>query len=143
MSKAAFKNPFDSCEEAEAMLKKTIQSPKPMTPRRMVLNEAERITHHDRNANYGNPEDNFQHIANLWNCYLRVSRPECPLLTPMDVAIMCMQVKVARLGNNPMHWDSIVDIAGYAACAGDIAMSGNVYSTQQQGGPTNSEPITK
>jgi hypothetical protein len=77
------------------------------------------ITHHDRNANYGNPEDNFQHIANLWNNYLAVRRPEAAVITPADVAVMNMLIKVARLGNNPNHHDSAVDIAGYAACLAD------------------------
>jgi hypothetical protein len=81
------------------------------------------ITHHDRNANYGNPEDNFQHIANLWNSYLRVSRPQTALITPADVAIMNMLIKVARLGNNPNHYDSALDIAGYAACLADCQVN--------------------
>lgn len=89
------------------------------TPRARILNEAMTITHHDRNANYGNPEDNFKHIANLWNAYLKVSKRDIGL-TPADVAVMNMFIKVARLGNNPAHHDSAVDIAGYAACLGDI-----------------------
>lgn len=91
----------------------------PDTKRAKLLDTAMEITHHDRNANYGNPEDNFQHIANLWNSYLRVSRPQAPLLIPADVAVMNMLIKVARLGNNPNHYDSAVDIAGYAACLAD------------------------
>lgn len=88
------------------------------TPREYVLKEAMRITHHDRNANYGNPEDNFQHIANLWEDYLAVSGRKAEL-EPADVAVMMMLVKIARLGNNRMHQDSTIDIAGYAACLGD------------------------
>lgn len=92
----------------------------PSTGRAKILQAAMEITHHDRNANYGNPEDNFQHIANIWNAYLAVSRKQAAVLTSADVPIMMMAVKMARLGNNPMHWDSTVDIAGYAACLGDI-----------------------
>lgn len=94
------------------------QIPLPDTKRSRLLQEAMQITHHDRNANYGNPEDNFQHIANLWNNYLNVSRPNIEL-TKADVAVMNMLIKVARLGNNPNHHDSAVDIAGYAACLSD------------------------
>jgi hypothetical protein len=98
----------------------TEETSSPDTARARILDEAMKITHHDRNANYGNPEDNFQHIANLWNSYLRVSRKDMPLVTPGDVAVMNMLIKVARLGNNIAHKDSAVDIAGYAACLGDI-----------------------
>jgi hypothetical protein len=30
-------------------------------------------------------------------------------------------VKIARLANSPDHMDSWIDIAGYAACGGEIA----------------------
>lgn len=102
-----------------------IKSPAPTvmevfdTKRSKLLQQAHEITHHDRNANYGNPEDNFQHIANLWNSYLNVRRPEAAILTKQDVATMNMLIKVARLGNNPNHHDSALDIAGYAACLAD------------------------
>ena len=41
-------------------------------------------------------------------------------ITPKDVATMMGLLKVARIatGSNP---DSFVDLAGYAACAGEIA----------------------
>jgi hypothetical protein len=98
----------------------TEETSSPDTARARILDEAMKITHHDRNSNYGNPEDNFQHIANLWNSYLRVSRKDMPLINSGDVAVMNMLIKVARLGNNIAHKDSAVDIAGYAACLGDI-----------------------
>jgi|ERR1700748_1678942 len=97
---------------------RTEQKQLPDTPRSRLLQEAMTITHHDRNANYGNPEDNFGHIANLWNNYLAVSNRDAAI-TPADVAIFQVLQKVARLGNNPNHHDSAVDIAGYAACLAD------------------------
>lgn len=100
-------------------------NPLPDTARARLLQRAMEITHHDRNANYGNPEDNFQHIANLWNDYLNVRRPEAAVITGADVAVMNMLIKVARLGNNPAHYDSSLDIAGYAACLADIQVSMN------------------
>lgn len=72
------------------------------------------IVHKDRNANYGSPEDNFKQIAELWSAYKKLP------FTSADVAVMNMLIKVARLSTNPQHHDSTVDIAGYAACLGDI-----------------------
>lgn len=69
---------------------------------------------------YGGPEDSFQNIANLWNVYLAAAPVGAPVLTPADVAIMLMQLKVARLMTKIDHRDSIVDIAGYAACLAEI-----------------------
>lgn len=93
-------------------------APPPLTARQRLLREAERITSHDRNANYGNAEDNFQHIANLWMDYLHVSGRDIDI-KPTDVAVMNMLIKIARLGNNQLHADSALDVAGYAACLAD------------------------
>jgi len=95
------------------------------TPRQHLLEEAMRITHRDRNSNYGNPEDNFQTIADLWNGYwnCRVKSKggaQFMQFNSADVAIMSMLIKVARLGNSQGHHDSAVDVAGYAACLADI-----------------------
>lgn len=97
------------------------------TARAKILNEAMDITHKDRNANYGSPEDNFQQIADLWNAYLNarvrnvgLGSPKGYQIQPADVAVMNMLIKVARLAKTLSHHDSAVDIAGYAACLGEI-----------------------
>jgi hypothetical protein len=38
-----------------------------------------------------------------------------------DVAVMLALLKVARIKQNPNHTDNWIDIAGYAACGGEIA----------------------
>ena len=38
-----------------------------------------------------------------------------------DVAVMMALLKIARISENPQHMDSWVDLAGYAACGGEIA----------------------
>lgn len=93
----------------------TPQPETPLTARQRLLREAERITATDRNTNYGNAEDNFQHIADFWMTYLGVNGRNIEI-TPCDVANMMILMKTARLGKNPMHFDSLLDIAGYAAC---------------------------
>lgn len=85
-----------------------------VTPREHILNAAKEATCGDRNLNYGNPEDNFADIADFWSVYKGVN------FTSHDVAVMCVLIKVARLKKSPNHIDSAVDIAGYAACLGDI-----------------------
>ena len=91
------------------------------SPRELLLDEAKTIVMKDRNANYGNPEDNFRQIANLWTAYWNnvVSGVEVTF-NAHDVAIMCMLIKIARLAVTPNHHDSAVDVAGYAACLAEI-----------------------
>lgn len=70
----------------------------------------------ERERDYGTPENNFETIGLLWGVYLRAAHPELA----KDVAAMMGLLKVARIatGSSP---DSFVDLAGYAACAGEIA----------------------
>jgi hypothetical protein len=96
-----------------------------ITGRQRVLEATSKAVLSDRNKAYGNPEDNFRNIAEVWNWWFASKRGEDPRLimfTPMDVAHMMVLMKMARLKTNPTHFDSIVDVAGYAACAGDLAI---------------------
>ena len=91
----------------------------PTSPRERLLKEAIQITTSDRNAAYGNPENNFANIAAYWSSYLTQSTKVDIVISPQDVAHMMILMKVARLATNPTHYDSLLDIAGYAACGED------------------------
>ena len=86
-----------------------------------ILNNAKICTTQDRNNQYGEPEDVFSFVAAKWQVHLD-NRPPGPL-TAHDVAIMMIDLKTARSTNNPAHMDNYIDIAGYAACGGEIATS--------------------
>jgi hypothetical protein len=89
--------------------------------RTKVLQLADKAVNGERQLNYGSPESNFHTIASLWEVY-RDHRPngDAPF-TPADVAIMLALVKIARLTTTPNHFDSWVDIAGYAACGAEVS----------------------
>lgn len=93
-------------------------------PNRVTKNsvlEAALQTVADRGVPYGGVEDNFQRIANLWNAHMQNRYgEEAPYLDPADVAMMMALMKIARLAHAPSHADSWVDVAGYAACGGEI-----------------------
>lgn len=67
----------------------------------------------EREQDYGSPEDSFGLIAQLWTAYMGT------LFTSKDVAMMLALLKVARIHNGD-KMDSFIDLAGYAACAGEI-----------------------
>ena len=88
-----------------------------------ILKKAEKCVCDEREGEYGTPERNFETIARLWNIYLCSAVPgfdEHNGINAKDVGIMMALLKIARIatGNSP---DSFVDLAGYAACAGEIA----------------------
>jgi hypothetical protein len=121
--------------------------------RRALLEEALRITSHDRNSAYGNPEDNFQNIANYWNTYLTTmpGQGKILVLSSQDVAHLMILMKMARLNTNPSHRDSLVDIAGYAACGEDcrvmrsepVAITGFVQQGKQVDHHSNSGDLLR
>ena len=78
-----------------------------------VLDEARAVVV-DRGASYDDPRPNHERIADLWSVIL--DRP----VTPLQVVNCMIAVKLARLVVTPDHRDSLVDIAGYAHCAGVI-----------------------
>ena len=81
-----------------------------------ILATASEYVTKDRAATHGDAEDNFRRIAELWNAYLGADD-----ITTIDVAVMLALLKVARIRSNPTHADNWIDIAGYAACGGEIA----------------------
>lgn len=72
----------------------------------------------NRESDSGTPEDSFTRIAEYWTTHLGIT------VRATDVAIMMALLKVARLGTTPESRDSWVDLAGYAACGGEIALGG-------------------
>ena len=85
-----------------------------ISERARILREAEKNVCGQREQDYGNPESNLQLIADLWADYLGTS------VSAKDVAMMMVLLKVARIKNGGGSGDSFVDIAGYAACGGEI-----------------------
>lgn len=87
--------------------------------RQQLLEQAITVVMKDRNASYEEPEQSFTTISKLWDVYL--SAKVDPTIGPADVSLMMILLKVARLINNPGHYDSALDVAGYAACLADVA----------------------
>lgn len=84
------------------------------SPRAKVLQEAESLITGDRNASYGTPTQNFQNTADLLNVQFGHKLKEG--FTATDVAMIMIQLKMARLIASPNKRDNWVDLAGYAAC---------------------------
>lgn len=88
-----------------------------LNARAEVLRTAESLVNGDRNAQYGDPRQDFQRTADLWTTYLD-GKTE---IEPHDVAIMMTLLKISRLRWSPEKLDSWVDGAGYLACGWDCA----------------------
>jgi hypothetical protein len=90
------------------------------SPEAALVADAIRIVQGPRQKAYGPPERNFERIARLWNAHLvniGLLSETARGLTPVDVAALMRLVKEARLAETPDHYDSHVDIVGYALCA--------------------------
>lgn len=87
-----------------------------VTEREKLLDEAKAIVCGDRDQQYGNPEDAFRVIAEMWTSYLGTE------ITAGDVCDMMILLKVAR-NSYKQKRDNLIDIAGYASCAAECKES--------------------
>lgn len=81
-----------------------------------MLHQAQELIQGSRQQDYGDKLQNFTQIAMLFQGTLAAKLQPGARITPEDVALLMIQVKVARLAKSPDHADSITDVAGYAGC---------------------------
>jgi hypothetical protein len=129
--------PAPAAEEEQVIEAKPAELPKitgttldavdvtPAVRRAEVLDKAKQCVCSERNEQYGEPEDNFAVIASLWETYIKarcVGEGVQVDITARDVAIMMVLFKVGRAATSiDANDDTLVDIAGYAACAAGMA----------------------
>ena len=68
----------------------------------------------ERRKVYGEPAAAMAVVARRWS--ITLGRP----ITPAEVVLCLIDLKLARLGHDPKHQDSILDIAGYAAVLQEV-----------------------
>ena len=83
--------------------------------RATILDTAKACVTQDRAATHGAVENTFGAIAAVWSARLGVT------ITPAQVCILMADLKACRAWNNPSHADNWVDLAGYAACGGELS----------------------
>ena len=99
-------------EESEAMTKSEF------------LDEVKRIVA-EREGQHGKPGETFKGIADTWSTYLTAVVGAPVMLSEEDVAMMMIELKVQRFAHRQTaHMDTLLDIAGYAACAGELVSGG-------------------
>lgn len=69
----------------------------------------------ERRKTYGEPANSMAAVASRWS--ITLGRP----VTPVEVVLCLIDLKLARLGHDPAHRDSILDIAGYAAVLHEVS----------------------
>ena len=99
--------------------------------RKEILDTAEKMVNGDRQDDYGTPEQNFERIAMLWTHYLGPNRLNVGI-TPVDVAAMLALLKIARVASGHGKSDNWIDLAGYAACGGELQSAMMGAATQEE-----------
>ena len=88
--------------------------------REQLLDGAKQLVTQERNAEYGEPPQDFARIAEMLNALgYRGPGPGGRMLMPRDVAVIQICLKLSRLVWTPSKMDSVMDIAGYSACYWD------------------------
>lgn len=84
--------------------------------REKIIDTAKSVVCNGRENQYGGPEENFKLIAEVWSTKLREIFKKRDTLTPHDVAMLMIDLKLVRILTGNMNEDNWVDIIGYAAC---------------------------
>jgi len=61
-----------------------------------------------RRQQYGPPAEHFQQVAHRWSSTLGTA------VTPQEVLLCQLDLKLVRLAHDPRHRDSLVDLIGYS-----------------------------
>lgn len=81
-----------------------------------MLQQAEATINGPRQNDYGDKLTNFSQISMMVQGLLAHKLLPDSRITPEDITLIMIIVKMARLAKSPDHYDSILDIAGYAGC---------------------------
>lgn len=88
----------------------------PNPPPETILEEAQRLVHGRRGADYGHPALDFGRTAGMASALWAHKMKDGETITRQDVAAFMILVKLSRLAHR-FKRDSVVDIAGYAETA--------------------------
>jgi hypothetical protein len=88
--------------------------------RKAILEAAVACVTVDRAATHGEAEKSFAAIAAYWSIWLgpNLNAP----LAAQDVSALMVLLKMARAAQNPQHLDNWIDLCGYGAIAGELAV---------------------
>lgn len=80
-----------------------------------ILEEAQRLVHGNRGADYGHPIEDYARTGRMWGAILGI-----PDIDPRLCCLMMAAVKISRECNRHKR-DNLTDLAGYAECADMVA----------------------
>ena len=88
------------------------------TPAEMFLRHVASVIA-ERSNQYGDAAGNMTAIAQRWSA--TIGRE----ITPAQVVLCLLDLKLARLAHDPAHEDSAVDVCGYAALLRELIQTSN------------------
>ena len=83
-----------------------------MNAERFIFRAADIIA--ERGRAYGDAAVSMDRVAQRWS--LTLGHP----VTPAEVVLCLIDLKLVRLAHDPKHLDSAVDVAGYAALLPEV-----------------------
>jgi Domain of unknown function (DUF6378)/Domain of unknown function (DUF4406) len=81
----------------------------PIPKKSNILDDAKKLVYGPRQESYGHPYADFSRTGKMWAAILGI-----PEVTPEQVALCMITLKISRLCQTPDHHDSQIDMAGYA-----------------------------
>jgi hypothetical protein len=102
-----------------------------------IAEEAASIVYGDREQTYDDPNRNFDKLGYMWTGHLLNKLKPGERITPQDVALMQVMLKISREGFRPKR-DNRVDMIGYTLCLDRIESSSDSQEDSSHDRPGNS-----
>ena len=74
----------------------------------------------DREKQYASPDVNYTRVAAIVQVILQEKLRDSAQLSPADMVLINLAIKMSRLIEKPDHKDTQVDIAGYASLMSEV-----------------------
>lgn len=101
------------CYENARSAKRFLDSTRTEEP---LLLRAQKLICGDRQKDYGDKLQNFAQTAMIWTGTIAHKLSPGQSITPEDVCLLMIGLKMSRLAKSPDHKDSVLDVAGYTGC---------------------------
>jgi hypothetical protein len=88
-----------------------------------------------RRQQYGSPVDHFKRVARRWSLTIGTT------VTPEQVLLCQLDLKLVRLAHDPAHWDSMIDLIGYSLLLHELTAAEQPGEVAEHGSRAEGQPL--
>jgi|TARA_Y100000310_G_scaffold96016_1_gene93793 hypothetical protein len=104
-----------------------------------ILEQAKKLISNNREEQHGDAYKNHSQISDLWSVFLDDKLKPFKEISPGDVALMMVLVKISRSTMGEFNKDDYLDGSAYMAIAGELNDPDNILGQEKDEGTIRGE----